>query len=121
MKPHPKIGEQRQRRQPFKIDKLPQALRDEIVRLREEEGRTWQQMEAQSPGLAQWKIVAPHIAALFPGRRLPRTTLQRWYDVRVEQVPSPQKQALVIAEFVAESLLPRIKVVIREELKRRNL
>jgi len=69
-RPRPRTGEKRQVRQPLAIDRLPQEVRDRIVALRAE-GKGWEQIEGMSYG--------------FAGRRLPHSSLHRWYDIRVEQ------------------------------------
>src|SRR5574341_44576 len=72
MSRRPKIGEPRKTRQPLRIDRLPLQARDTILKLRNQEGRTWSEIEELSLG--------------FAGERLPATTLARWYDLRWEQV-----------------------------------
>ena len=88
----PKIGEPRQRRQPFLVDKLPQKMRDRIEAERAF-GRTWREIEDDSPTWQEWDCVAADVLALFPGKRLPHSNLQRWYDVRVEQVRAEMERA----------------------------
>lgn len=44
------------------------------------------EIEALSPKFEEWEKTAPEIRAEYPQLRLPHTTLQRWYDLRVEQV-----------------------------------
>ncbi len=72
MKRRPKIGEPRRTRQPLRIDRLPIEARDAILRLRNQEGRTWAEIE--------------ELSHKFAGELLPATTLARWYDLRWEQV-----------------------------------
>lgn len=79
-------------RQPLKMDKVPQLLLDRVMQERAA-GRTWMEIEELSPKFEEWgKVEASskdeYLLAfrLFPGGRIPHTTLQRWYDLRVEQV-----------------------------------
>jgi hypothetical protein len=81
----PKTGEKRRTRQPLKMDKLPAELLDRVIAERAA-GRTWEEMEELSPRFEEWDKTSEAIRAQFPGLRLPRVTLQRWYDIRVEQV-----------------------------------
>lgn len=86
MKPRPKTGERRDRQQPLKIDKLPQELRDELQKLRNADGLTWLEIEERSPDLAGWSKASAAALALFPAKRIPHSNLQRWFDLRVQQV-----------------------------------
>lgn len=79
-----RTGEQPQIRMPLRIDRLPQATRDKIQELRAK-GRTWEEIEAVSES--------------FAGQRLPRSSLARWYDLRVEQV---QREVLARAHAARE-------------------
>ncbi len=85
MPTRPKTGQKRITRQPFKIDRLPMEMRERIQRERAS-GLTWQEIEDLSPQLGEWEKVPAEVQAKFPGRKLPVSTLQRWYDVRVEQI-----------------------------------
>jgi hypothetical protein len=76
----PRTGEPRQTRQPLRIDRLPEEIRQEIQR-RRARGETWKEIEQAS--------------ASFAGERLPMNTLSRWYDLRVEQV---QKEVMAQSE-----------------------
>lgn len=87
-KSRPKTGEKREVRQPLKMDRLPQELLDRVMKERAD-GRTWEEIEELSPRFEEWgKVKESDVAVyeLFPGGRIPHTTLQRWYDLRVEQV-----------------------------------
>jgi hypothetical protein len=98
-KPRPKTGEQRRTKQPLKIDRLPQAAQEAIQTLYGR-GRTWVEIEEQSArpysaewekdggGFIDWPNVDPEALDLFPGLKLPKSTLQRWFDLRVSQVRS---------------------------------
>jgi hypothetical protein len=80
-----KTGEKPQVRQPLKIDKLPVEVRDEIQQLRAA-GRTWSEIEELSAKFVKWETLPTHVLELFPDMRLPHSSLQRWYDLRVDQV-----------------------------------
>jgi hypothetical protein len=67
---HPRIGEKRQSRKPLRIDKLPAEVKSAIIDARAE-GRTWKE--------------TAHAASVIAGCTLPPTTVQRWYDLRIEQ------------------------------------
>jgi hypothetical protein len=77
----PRTGEQRKVRQPLRLDRLPQELREQIIALRAE-GKTWKEI-AELTGV-------------------PLTTVHRWYDLRVDQVRREvlrqAEQARVLAE-----------------------
>jgi Protein of unknown function (DUF3486) len=81
-----KTGERPQVRQPLKIDQLPQAIRDRILEELNKNGRTYAEIEFDSPNWEQWKKCDDRQVALFPGKRLPHSNIQRWYDLRVRQV-----------------------------------
>lgn len=103
-KARPKTGEPRKSKQPLKIDRLPAAAQDAIKALYDR-GRTWVEIEAQSAlpysadwekdgqGFIDWPSVDADALDLFPGLRLPKSSLQRWFDLRVSQV-----RAQVLAE-----------------------
>jgi hypothetical protein len=80
-----KTGEKPSRRQPLKIDQLPLEARDEIQKLRAA-GRTWFEIEELSAKFVKWEELPTQVLELFPDMRLPHSSLQRWYDLRVEQV-----------------------------------
>lgn len=85
----PRTGEKRKTRQPFAIDALSEQVRNEIQK-RRASGDTWQEISEAS--------------LKFAGRVLAVSTLQRWYDVRVEQVRSEvlgqaERARSIAAEF----------------------
>lgn len=87
-RPRPRTGERRKTHQPLKIDRLPVEVRDAIQRLKAQ-GRTWQEIEdlsAQADGFVKWNDLDAAVRRLFPDKKLPVTTLHRWYDLRVQQV-----------------------------------
>lgn len=95
-KPRRKTGEPQRTRQPLKIDLLPQIVRDAIQVLYDH-GRTWQEIEEQSAlpysekwdsdggGFIDWEKLDLKVLEQFPDMRLPKSTLQRWFDLRVRQ------------------------------------
>jgi len=101
-KPHPKTGEPRVTRQPLKIDRLPQSAQD-AIKLLYDRGRTWMEISDQSAkpysaewekdggGFIDWPEVDLETLEFFPGLRLAKSSLQRWFDLRVSQV---RKQVL---------------------------
>jgi len=98
MKKRPLTGEPRKTRQPFFINTLPRPTRERIRELRAE-GKTWKEIEELSP--------------TFSPKRLPHSTLQRWFDVNVEQketangrAEDEERLASLIAAKVAELLKP---------------
>jgi hypothetical protein len=103
-KPRPKTGEPRKTKLPLKIDRLPQSAREAIETLYGR-GKTWVEIEAQSAlpyskdwekdgqGFIDWPNVDAEALDLFPGLRLAKSSLQRWFDLRVSQV-----RAQVMAE-----------------------
>ena len=104
MKPKPKTGEPRKTKQPLKIDRLPQSAQDAITSLYQR-GRTWVEIAEQSAkpysaewakdggGFIDWPALDPDALDLFPGLKLAKSSLQRWFDLRVSQV-----RAQVLAE-----------------------
>jgi hypothetical protein len=66
----PRIGEARKHRKPLRMDRLPQKVKDLIIAARQA-GETWQRTS--------------EMASAAAGMRLPHTTVQRWYDLRIEQ------------------------------------
>jgi len=88
-RPHPGTGVPRKTRQPLKIDRLPQDARDKILELRNQQGRSWEEIE--------------ELSEQFAGRRLPATSLQRWYDLRWEQVRKELRKESEAARAVAAS------------------
>jgi hypothetical protein len=80
----PRTGERRKCRMPLWIDKLPKEVRDEIIASREA-GKTWKE--------------TAQIASAKAGRALPVTTMQRWYDLRIDQ---PKNDAAGIGASLRE-------------------
>ena len=105
-KPRPKTGERREVRQPLKIDKLPAEMQDRIRKERCS-GKTWLQIEAESPSWKEWEKCAAKAVELFPGKRLPHSNLQRWYDVRIEQVMQEVEAESARAKTIADSFAAR--------------
>jgi hypothetical protein len=102
-----KTGEKREVRQPLNIDKLPAEFHREIQKKRAN-GWTWTEIESDSQTWKElWNPVDEKIKALFPSLRLPKTNLQRWYDLRVEQVKAETMAQAERARAFAESFAKR--------------
>ncbi len=129
-KPHPKTGEPRATAHRLNIDLLPPVVHEAILFLRNQLGKTWQEIEALSvkpaglsddakkaakdspkgvmlQGFVPWDTLPTEVLALFPDRRLPHSSLHRWYDLRVEQVQRDvlvrSEQAQVVAKAFAKA------------------
>jgi hypothetical protein len=99
------------------MDRLPPHVLDIILQLRNRAGKTWEEISALSAepvgkgkaGFIEWDKLAPAVRKLFPGKRIARTSLHRWFDLRVEQVRADvmvkSEQARAIAESFAKSML----------------
>lgn len=109
----PKTGEKRKKKQPLKIDLLPQAARDAVQALYDR-GRTWKEIEEQSArpyskdwasdsgGFVDWESLDLAVLEQFPDMRLSKSTLQRWFDLRVAQVRDEVlRQSAMAREFAA--------------------
>ncbi len=107
-KQRPKTGERRQTNLPLKIDRLPEAIQQAILILRNQQGKSWQAIEEQSArhyskdwqkdggGFIEWESLPTEALEHFPDLKLPHTNMHRWYDLRVRQV---HEQKLKEAEF----------------------
>jgi hypothetical protein len=105
-------GEKQAKRQPLKLDKLPQTWLEWIQEGRVNCGLTWEELENASregigytrgarKQLLPW-AATPDAVKLFPQKTLPATTMHRWYDLRVEQVQKEtMAQATRAREFAA--------------------
>lgn len=105
-KPRAKTGDKRERDRVLKIDLLPQAVKDAIAELRDR-GRTWKEIEEQSAlphsadwkkdgqGFIDWDSLDTRVLEQFPELKLPKSSLQRWFDIRMEQV---RHQVLIESE-----------------------
>jgi len=102
-KTHPKTGERRRTRRPLRIDALPRALLERI-RAERAQGGTWSDLERDSPQWPEWEQASPEVLAQFPGRRLPHTSLQRWHDLRVDQLLRERHDRLITAQMFAGRL-----------------
>lgn len=95
-KPRPKTGEERKTHLPLKIDLLPQSAREAIETLYDR-GRTWMEISEQSAkpysakwnedggGFINWEALDLNILEEFPELKLPKSSLHRWFDLRVSQ------------------------------------
>lgn len=99
-----RTGDKREVRQPFAIDKLPSGWRDQIIAWRAK-WLTWEQIEQETKKF-DWKkleeLDAEFALSNFADRRIPRSTLHRWYDVQVQQkaeeIEAERQASLAIAE-----------------------
>lgn len=110
-----KTGEPQKTEQPFKIDRLPVAVHEAITDLHNAKGKSWETIERFSAepfgekqlGFVEWDKLDTEVLALFPDKRIPSSSLHRWYDVRVKQasqaVRERSSQARVIAEAFAKA------------------
>jgi hypothetical protein len=92
-----KTGVARLTRQPFNLDRLPPVVHQAIEQLRDPGGKTWVQIAKQSArpyskdfltdggGFIDWDSLETPVLELFPECRLNTSSLQRWFDVRIEQ------------------------------------
>jgi hypothetical protein len=108
-KQRPKVGDPRVKQFRLTIDALPVSVGEAIKDLRADYPRTWAEIEQLSAlpykkewrneigsgGFVDWDSLEADVLALFPTRRLPMSTLRRWYDLRYEQV---RDEFLEIAE-----------------------
>lgn len=113
-----KTGETRKTKQPLKIDRLPSYVHDAILYLRNTQGKTWEQIEAQSSekysehwrgdsrGFVNWDDLPTSVLELFPEMRLGHSLLHRWYDIRFSQV---QRDVLIRAKQAQEIATAFIK------------
>jgi hypothetical protein len=110
-KARPKTGEPRDTHQPLKIDKLPPIVHDTILALRNKTGKTWQEIEELSAepfgdgklGFVDWVNLPTPVRELFPGMRIPKSNLHRWYDIRVSQVMKQVLESSEHARVLAEA------------------
>ncbi len=107
----PRTGEKRKTQQPLKIDRLPPAVHDVILTLRNKLGKTWQEIEEisaqpmgeKSPGFVDWENLPTATLELFPNMRIPHSNLQRWYDLRVSQVQKDTLHTATKAREIAQA------------------
>lgn len=78
----PRTRQPRQSQKPLRIDRLPQEVKDAIIAARAS-GETWKQIS--------------RMASAAAGLHLPPSSLQRWYDLRIEQQPT----SLALREIIA--------------------
>lgn len=105
----PGIGQSRKTRQPLNVDLLPEKWRQQIQAYRAK-GSIWAEIEELSRGF-DWDKLDAAVLKKFPDRRIPSTTLQRWYDLRVEQVnreiAARSEQARTLAQAFAGANLSK--------------
>jgi hypothetical protein len=114
-KHRPRTGEKRQVNQPLKIDRLPPEVRDTIQYLYNVAGKTWDEIEELSSleysekwrdgkgGFVNWHDLPLSVLELFPEMRLPRTSLHRWFDLRIQQVSRSVMERSAQAREIAEA------------------
>jgi hypothetical protein len=113
--PRRKTGEPQRVRQPLKIDLLPPDVREAIQALYDR-GRTWKEIEEQSAapygdkwgsdysvGFVDWEKLDLNVLEEFPEMRIPKSTLQRWFDLRVRQARAQVlRESEMAREFAAK-------------------
>jgi hypothetical protein len=116
-----RTGEKRKANQPFHIDRLPAAVQDAILYLKNMRGKTLEEIVGQSAekfneawkskggGFIDWEKLDAPVRKLFPKKRLVLSSLHRWIDVRYDQVRADilmkSEQARILAESFANSML----------------
>jgi hypothetical protein len=117
-KQRPKVGEARLKRQRLTIDALPPSVGEAIKALRADYPMTWPEIERLSAlpykedwkarlgraGFVDWDSLDAKVLELFPTRRLPASTLLRWYDLRYQQVRKEFLKISAQAEEVVKVL-----------------
>ena len=95
-KPRPKTGEARKTHLPLKIDLLPEQAKNAICAFYDR-GLTWKEIEDRSAapyskdwekdggGFINWDSLDLKVLEQFPEMRLPKSTLHRWFDLRIDQ------------------------------------
>src|SRR5712692_180729 len=118
----PLTGDARKTRQPFAIDKLPSAWRDRIIALRAK-WLTWEQIEQESTTW-EWKKLEesdPELAlSHFADKRIPHTTLHRWYDVQVaqklEEIEEERAASLAVARKFSDQGYDKLDDAVKNAL-----
>ena len=118
----PKTGEARKTRQPFAIDKLPTAWRDRIKALRAK-WVPWEEIEEETRNF-DWKSLEESeteiVFAYFADKRIPHSTLHRWYDVQVEQkeegIARERGASRAIAEAFAKAGYENLEETVKNAL-----
>jgi len=121
-KQRPRTGEARTTRQPFAIDKLPSAWRDQIIAWRAK-WLTWEQIEEESKNF-EWKKLEesdPELAlAHFADKRIPHSTLHRWYDVQVaqklEEIETERAASLAVAKKFSDQGYEKLDDAVKNAL-----
>jgi hypothetical protein len=105
-----RTGVPRKTKQPLDIDRLPDSVRGAILFLRNKKGKTWKEIEALSaepfnkgkgPGFVDWENVPKDVARKFPGRKITDSKLQRWWDLRVDQVSANVERMAIQAREIS--------------------
>src|SRR6266404_4441405 len=121
-KQRPRTGEKRETRQPFAIDKLPSAWRDKIIGWRAK-WLTWEQIEEETKNLEWAKLEEAEpelVLSHFADKRIPHSTLHRWYDVQIEQkleeIEAERKASQAIVEKFASAGYPRLDEAVKNAM-----
>lgn len=101
----PRAGERRKADQPFKVDRLPLAVRDQIEDLRAKEGRSFGEIEELSAKFVPWEELAPTVRLLFPKQVISERRLRSWYTVRVKQRLDESRERSEASHAFAAALL----------------
>jgi hypothetical protein len=91
----PRVGEKRKHRKPLRIDRLSAEVKGTIIAARRD-GMTWEQTALAASAKA--------------GIHLSHSTVQRWYDLRVEQSRHDAAIAPLLREIIdlLKSRLPAV-------------
>lgn len=97
----PRAGEPRRKPQPFNIGYLPEAVRNQILKLKFDQGYSAEEIEELSQEFVRWDTLPPRVRAKFKARRISKTSIYRWLDVEVKQLRRRvQERAAASAEMV---------------------
>src|SRR5216683_7378936 len=118
----PRTGEKRETQQPFAIDKLPTEWREQIVKWRAK-WLTWEQIEEETKNF-EWKKLEesdPELAlSYFADKRIPHTTLHRWYDVQVaqklEEIEEERAASLAVARKFSDQGYDKLDDAVKNAL-----
>lgn len=93
---NPRVGEKRKHRKPLRIDRLSAEVKATIIAARHD-GMTWEQTAIAASAKA--------------GMRLPHSTVQRWYDLRVEQANNGIGAIVPLLREIIDTLKSRLPAV----------
>jgi hypothetical protein len=92
----PRVGEPRRHRMPLRLDKCSPEVKAVIVESRAS-GMTW--------------LKTAEAASAKAGQRLSPTTVQRWYDLRIEQPQSEVSSIVPLLREIIDLLKSRLPAV----------